>query len=81
MGPGCGPRSNTRIDPCARNGGRILFRKGNGKFQKYVDYATGSDPQAMAVGDFNADGKLDLAVANYNNGNTGSASILLDAQG
>jgi hypothetical protein len=39
-----------------------------------TDFATGSGPYAVATGDFNADGKLDLAVANHQ-GN--SVSILL----
>jgi hypothetical protein len=41
--------------------------------------ATGSDPYSVAVGDFNGDGKLDLAVANENNGHAedSTVSILL----
>jgi hypothetical protein len=39
-------------------------------------FATGSDAYALAVGDFNGDGKLDLAVAGTNN-NVGTVSILL----
>ena len=35
-------------------------------FAAKVDYATGMYPQGVAVGDFNADGKPDLALANVN---------------
>ena len=55
----------------------ILLGRGHGRFKTHVDYATGADPQGVAIGDFNGDGQPDLAVANYNNGQTGSASILL----
>lgn len=43
----------------------ILLNNGNGKFQAHVDYPVESSPVAIAVGDFNGDGKLDLAVANF----------------
>ncbi|MEI6335616.1 MAG: FG-GAP-like repeat-containing protein, partial [Methylococcaceae bacterium] len=33
-------------------------------FDKKVDFATGSSPRSVSIGDFNGDGKLDLAVAN-----------------
>jgi hypothetical protein len=46
----------------------ILLGNGDGTFQTHVDYAEGgsffSDPNSVAVGDFNGDGKLDLVVAN-----------------
>jgi hypothetical protein len=42
----------------------ILLGNGDGSFRTHVDYATGTDPSAVAAGDFNGDGKLDLAVTN-----------------
>jgi hypothetical protein len=48
----------------------VLLGAGNGTFQQpvnYVSYATSNniEPYAVAVGDFNGDGKADLAVTNY----------------
>lgn len=43
----------------------ILLGNGDGTFQPHVDYAVGTGPYSVAVGDFNRDGKLDLVVANY----------------
>jgi hypothetical protein len=34
-----------------------------------VDFTTGTSPQSVAIGDFDGDGKSDLAVANNNSGN------------
>src|SRR6202040_650868 len=42
----------------------ILLGKGDGTFQDAVSFAAGKECQYVAVGDFNGDGKLDLAVAN-----------------
>ena len=42
----------------------ILLGTGTGSFGAKTDFATGSGPVSVAVGDFNGDGKLDLAVAN-----------------
>ena len=52
----------------------ILLGTGTGSFGAKTDFGTGSDPGSVAVGDFNGDGKLDLAVTN---GNSATASILL----
>ncbi|MEP6582136.1 FG-GAP-like repeat-containing protein [Microcoleus vaginatus GB2-A3] len=44
-------------------------------FASQVTFATGNDPRSVSIGDFNGDGKPDLAVANFN---SSSASILLN---
>lgn len=50
-------------------------------FDTKVDYATGNYPRSVAIGDFNGDGKADLAVVNYNSSslsvftNTGNGSF------
>lgn len=54
----------------------ILLGKGNGTFQPEVDYATGSQPAALAIGDVNKDGFSDLAVAGTS-GSDGVVTILL----
>jgi hypothetical protein len=41
----------------------ILLGNGDGTFQNYRAFAVGLYPNALAPGDFNGDGKLDLAVA------------------
>lgn len=49
-------------------------------FEPAVNYAVGTAPLGMTTGDFNGDGKLDLAVANSGNGlagDDGGISILL----
>ena len=46
----------------------VLLGNGDGTFQTQVTYAVGSYPVALVTGDFNGDGRTDLAVAN--NGGT-----------
>ena len=43
----------------------VLLGNGDGTFQPQVTYAVGSGPDAIVAGDFNGDGRTDLAVANY----------------
>jgi hypothetical protein len=43
----------------------VLLGNGDGTFQSQVIYAVGSRPIDLVAGDFNGDGRLDLAVANY----------------
>ncbi len=50
---GCGPGSVS-----------VLLNLGNGTFQTSSPYTTGMDPIAIVAGDFNGDGKIDLAVGN-----------------
>jgi len=52
----------------------VLLGNGDGTFQPKVDYGTGSHPCFVAIGDLSADGKPDLAVANYSDD---TASVLL----
>src|SRR5262249_49900732 len=55
--------------------GTILNDDGGVSFAPVTNYAVGASPVSVAVGDFNGDGKQDLAVANYNDN---TVSILLN---
>jgi hypothetical protein len=52
----------------------VLLANSDGTFRSHVDYAAGSFPYSVVVGDFNADGKKDIAVASVGDN---SVSILL----
>ena len=52
----------------------VMLGKGDGTFQPLTNYAVGTGPTAVAVGDFNGDGFADLAVTNFG---TNNVSILL----
>jgi hypothetical protein len=41
----------------------VLLGNGDGTFGKPTSYSVGTSPSSIATGDFNLDGKLDLAVA------------------
>jgi hypothetical protein len=49
---------------------RLLLGNGDGTFGTAASYAAGSGPSSVAVGDFNGDGNLDVAVAD-----SGSAMV------
>jgi hypothetical protein len=52
---------------------RNTSTSGSISFSSKVDFATGTNPISVAIGDLNGDGKPDLAVANYG---SSSASVL-----
>jgi len=53
----------------------VLLGKGNGRFQPAVNFAAGTGPSSIALGDVNRDGRPDVAVANANNN---KVSVLLN---
>jgi hypothetical protein len=54
----------------------VLLGNGDGSFQAAVNYGVVSFPRSVAVGDFDGDGRMDLAVANLFSNNV---SILLQS--
>jgi hypothetical protein len=61
----------------ASNSVSVMLNTGNATFAAKVDYSTGTGPQAVAYGDFNADNKTDLAVTNYSAGTGTTVTVLL----
>lgn len=64
----------------------VFLGEGNGAFHAGVGYAVGNAPYALAVGDFDGDGRADIAVANNANTMTNlstsnSVSVLLGIAG
>src|SRR5262249_565667 len=53
----------------------ILLGRGDGTFAPGTRYSVGEEPRSIAVGDFNLDGKPDVAVANTS---SDSISVLLN---
>lgn len=58
----------------------VLLNDGEGTFAA-TDYASGMYVTSMAIGDFNSDGKLDLADTNSNGSRGAVASVLLNEGG
>ena len=50
-------------NPRPGSGATVMLGNGDGTFQPAVTYPAGNSPDAVAIGDFNGDGKPDLAIA------------------
>ena len=48
---------------------------GNFSFVAHTEWNAGKGPRSIAVGDLNGDGKPDIVVANFNNGDSGTVSV------
>ena len=59
-----GDESYGGTDP---GGVSVLLGNGDGTFQPAVEYPVGVDPSGIVAGDFNGDGRLDLAVVDQGN--------------
>ncbi len=70
------------VDQNDNNAGSLslFYGHGDGSFSPKTDLSTGPGPFGAAIGDLNADGHPDLAVANRNKYGPGTLSVLL-AQG
>jgi hypothetical protein len=53
----------------------VFLGYGNGSFTYQTTFSAGGRPRGVTFGDFNNDGRQDLAIANYGNA---SVSILLN---
>jgi hypothetical protein len=47
------------------NGASVMLNNGNGTFGARVDYPAGGQTQDVAAGDFNGDGRIDIAITIY----------------
>src|ERR1051325_9120463 len=74
--------ATSSYDDATGDGSVIVLRgNGNGSFQPAATFATGPYPFSLAAGDFNADGKIDLATANSGGGGNDLSILLGNGQG
>jgi len=55
----------------------VFLGNGDGSFSAATNYTAGFNPMFVAVGDFDADGRSDLAIANNDQNLTGNVAVLL----
>src|SRR2546426_815427 len=55
----------------------VMLGNGDGTFGPSTNFGTGTGPQKVAIADLNADGRLDLVVANYEQNSGNTVSVLL----
>jgi hypothetical protein len=70
--------TNSGASPVYVGSVSVLLGNGDGIFGPQSDYGVGLNPQSVAIGDLNADGKPDLAVVNYS---STTISVLLGIGG
>lgn len=59
------------------SGASVFLGNGDGTLQAPVNYGSSNFATSVVVGDFNADGKIDLAVSSYGFGSDGVVSVML----
>ena len=63
-------------DDCSTGSVSVLLGQGTGFFQPAMTYASGGSSLSLATGDFDGNGKTDLAVVDEQNDSAGTVSIL-----
>lgn len=63
------------------NNVKTYLGQGDGTFQAPQTYSASAEPRAIAVADLNRDGRLDLAIANWNSNGVSPVTILLGSAG
>ena len=69
------------LDNCNASTVSALLGKGDGRLAAKVDYEVACGAKAIALGDLNADGKLDVATVGSKPYSPGTATVLLGAGG